>query len=177
MAACPPFSPRLDPILWTCPHGETTTATWTARRRHRYRVSFRYDGNCALWPRKPRWEKWPTANCAQRGSGADITISDSASRSGQISRKSAPKWRGPAFFLDIDESGVVGQFRSQTIEIERYCLRKRAVSIPGAQIGLRGMEGEDAPTSVEEPPAPEPRIASADVMSSVEVDFGSPKRP
>ena len=100
-----------------------------------------------------------------------------ASRSEQISRKSAPKWRGPAFFLDIDESGVVGQFRSQTIEIERYCLRKRAVSIPGAQIGTREMEDEDAPTSVEEPPAPEPRLASTDVMSPVEVDFGSPKRP
>ena len=88
------------------------------------------------------------------------------------SRKSTPKRRGPAFFLDIDESGVAGQFRSQIFEIDRYCLRKRAVSIPGTQIGTREREVADASTSVEEP-----RLASTDAVSPVEVDFGSPKRP
>ena len=75
----------------------------------------------------------------------DTAVGDSAIFCGQISRKSAPKWRGPAIILDIDETGVTVKFRSQTFKIARYRVRKRAGSPPRTQIGTRDMKAKDAP--------------------------------
>ena len=41
------------------------------------------------------------------------------------SRKSQPKWRGPAWILDTDETGVAARYRSQTFKVARNCLRRR----------------------------------------------------
>ena len=40
-------------------------------------------------------------------------------------KKSNPRWRGPAAILDIDESGVVLKFQSQTFKVARYCVRHK----------------------------------------------------
>ena len=40
-------------------------------------------------------------------------------------KKSNPRWRGPAAILDIDESGVVLKFQSQTFKVARYCVRRK----------------------------------------------------
>ena len=40
-------------------------------------------------------------------------------------KKSNPRWWGPAAILDIDESGVVLKFQSQTFKVARYCVRRK----------------------------------------------------
>ena len=40
-------------------------------------------------------------------------------------RKSAPRRRGPAKILDIDETGVTVKFQSQSFKVARYCVRKK----------------------------------------------------
>ena len=37
-------------------------------------------------------------------------------------RKSAPHWRSPATFLEIDDTGVTVKFQSQTFKAARYCV-------------------------------------------------------
>ena len=41
------------------------------------------------------------------------------------SRRSSPRWRGPAKILDIDVAGVTVPFQSRTFKVARYCVRKR----------------------------------------------------
>ena len=40
-------------------------------------------------------------------------------------KKSNPGRPGPAAILDIDESGVVLKFQSQTFKVARYCVRRK----------------------------------------------------
>ena len=40
-------------------------------------------------------------------------------------KKSSPRWRGPAKVLAIDESGVTVYFQSQTFKVARFCVRRR----------------------------------------------------
>ena len=39
-------------------------------------------------------------------------------------RKSAPRWRGPAEILNIDETRVIVKLLSRTFQVGRYCVRK-----------------------------------------------------
>ena len=39
-------------------------------------------------------------------------------------RKSAPRWRGPAKVLLLDESGATLSFQGQTFKVARHCVRK-----------------------------------------------------
>ena len=41
------------------------------------------------------------------------------------SRKSAPRWRGPARVLPLDESGAALSFQGQTFKVARHCVRKK----------------------------------------------------
>ena len=43
----------------------------------------------------------------------------------------APRWRGPAKILDIDDAGVRAKFRSQTLKVARCCVRKK-MDVQGA---------------------------------------------
>ena len=40
-------------------------------------------------------------------------------------RKSAPRWRGPAMILDIDDAGAQAAFQGQTLKVARYCVRRK----------------------------------------------------
>ena len=41
------------------------------------------------------------------------------------SKKSSPRWRGPAKVSEIDESGVTVYFQIQTFKVARFCVRRR----------------------------------------------------
>ena len=45
---------------------------------------------------------------------ADVELGDTALFCRAQRKKSAPRWRGPAFISDIDETGVTVKFQSQT---------------------------------------------------------------
>ena len=49
---------------------------------------------------------------------ADAREADSVIFRKQISRESAPKRRGPAVALDMDEAGVAAKFQGQTFAVE-----------------------------------------------------------
>ena len=55
----------------------------------------------------------------------DVQVGDSAGLRQQIGRKSAPKWRGLAVALDVGGARVAVKFRSQTLKVARYRVRKR----------------------------------------------------
>ena len=42
-----------------------------------------------------------------------------------VDRRSAPRRRGPAKILAIEETGVPAKFQSQTFKLARYCVRKK----------------------------------------------------
>ena len=50
---------------------------------------------------------------------------DSLLFSSPVNRRGAPRWGGPAKILDIDETRVAVECRSQTCEVARYCVRKK----------------------------------------------------
>ena len=60
-----------------------------------------------------------TFNCAE------IDVGDMVLFYKAQSRKSAPRWRGPAKVLEIDDSEVTVSFQSQTFKVARYLLRRR----------------------------------------------------
>ena len=41
------------------------------------------------------------------------------------SKEGAPRRRGPALILGIDEAGVTVKFQSQTFKVARFCARKK----------------------------------------------------
>ena len=89
---------------------------------------------------------------------ADIAIGDSAIFFNQISRKSTPKWRGPAIILGIGETGATAKFQSQAFKITRSCSRKRIVTLRDSPVGTRDVEERlrngrrnDEPMDVEVP--------------------------
>ena len=55
---------------------------------------------------------------------ADFAIGDSVLFYEAQNRRSSSRWRGPADFLDIDETGATGTLQSQTFKVARYCARK-----------------------------------------------------
>ena len=54
-----------------------------------------------------------------------------------VNRKGAPRWRGPAKILDIDDAGVTVKFQSQTFEEAQYCVREKVEGkdVEGAEWG------------------------------------------
>ena len=54
-------------------------------------------------------------------------------------RKSHPRWRGPATILDIDETGVLVKFQSQSFKVARYCVRKQ---VKASDDGSGNVHGE-----------------------------------
>ena len=76
-----------------------------------------------------------TPNCA------DVKIGDSVLCYKAPSKRSAPKWFGPACALDIDEAGVMKRYPSQTFKVPRTCVRKRAdTEEAGSKHGPLGLE-------------------------------------
>ena len=55
---------------------------------------------------------------------ADAHVGDSAPPLKAPNRESAPRRRGPAKILDIDDAGATVKFQSQTFKVSRYCVRK-----------------------------------------------------
>ena len=53
----------------------------------------------------------------------DIKVGDGVLFYKAPQKTSSPRWRGPATILDIDESGVVLKFQSQSFKAARYCVR------------------------------------------------------
>ena len=48
-------------------------------------------------------------------------------------RQGAPRWRGSAKVIGIDDAGVTVKFQSQTFKAARYCVRKKEdVQVAGA---------------------------------------------
>ena len=77
----------------------------------------------------------------------------------RISRRSDPKWRGPAIFLGIDKAGPTVKFQIQTSKVVRFCVRNWMGSSPGTPVGGEHLgelsrEGEDVdePLDVEARP-------------------------
>ena len=54
-----------------------------------------------------------------------VKVGDSVLAHKAARRKSAPRWRGPAASLGIDENGVTVEFQGQFFEIARNCVRKQ----------------------------------------------------
>ena len=55
----------------------------------------------------------------------DVKVGDEVLFYKAPQKKSNPRWRGPATILDIDESGVVLKFQSQSFKVARYCVRRK----------------------------------------------------
>ena len=66
----------------------------------------------------------------------DIKVGDSVLFFKTLRKKSNPRWRSPATKLDIDESGAVLKFQSQTLKVARYFVRRK-------------LEGKDLPQGSE----------------------------
>ena len=47
-------------------------------------------------------------------------------------RESAPRYRGPAAFLDTDDAGATVKFQSQTFQAARYCV---GMEVGGQDVG------------------------------------------
>ena len=61
---------------------------------------------------------------AQEAASEDVVPGDSVLLRKAANRKGAPRWRGPAKILDIDETGATAKSRSQTLNAARYCVGK-----------------------------------------------------
>ena len=55
----------------------------------------------------------------------DIKVGGSVLFYNSPRRKSQPHWRGPAWVLDIDETGAMVKFQTQSFKVARYCVRKQ----------------------------------------------------
>ena len=53
-----------------------------------------------------------------------MKVGGSVFRFNSVGRKSVPKWRVPAVFLDTDDTGVAAKFRGQTLKAARLCARE-----------------------------------------------------
>ena len=60
-----------------------------------------------------------------------VKISETANFYNTQEKKRAPRWRGPALILDIDEAGAAARFQSQTFKVARFCVRKKAEAAVG----------------------------------------------
>ena len=82
------------------------------------------------------------------------------------SRKSAPRWRGPAKALLLDESGAILSFRGQTSQVARHCVRKKvrapAESEASCDEAFDDLCRPTPPREVPEPP-PNPPLGSPDL--------------
>ena len=56
---------------------------------------------------------------------ADVKIGDAVLFYKARSKKSAPRRRGPALILDIDDACVTAEFQSHIFGVARFCVRKR----------------------------------------------------
>ena len=78
-------------------------------------------------------------------------------------RKSAPRWRGPAKVLFMDDSGATLSFQGLTFKVARHCVRKKVRAL--AEAGASCDEAFDdlcrhtPPRDVPEPP-PNPPLGS-----------------
>ena len=54
----------------------------------------------------------------------DVRARDSARFHRVVGRKSAPKRRGQAAALDIDETGGTAKFQGKPFRVARFCVRK-----------------------------------------------------
>ena len=75
-----------------------------------------------------------TFNCADIKVGdsvlfSDIKVGDSILKF--TIRKSQPRRRGPAFILDIDETGAMVKHQTQSFKVARYCVRKQSAVARG----------------------------------------------
>ena len=55
----------------------------------------------------------------------DIKVGDSVLFYKAPHKKSNPRWGGPAAILEINESGAVLKFQSQTRKVAQYCVRRK----------------------------------------------------
>ena len=67
----------------------------------------------------------------------DVRIGDTVLFYTATNRKSAPRWRGPATILDVDEAGAATKFQFQTFQVARYCVREK---VEGKWRGGGGMK-------------------------------------
>ena len=56
---------------------------------------------------------------------ADVTDGDSVHVSKAVNRKSAPRRRGPAAILEIDETGATDKFQTKTFDMAPRCVRRQ----------------------------------------------------
>ena len=63
---------------------------------------------------------------------ANVNIVDTALLYKAQNKKGAPRWRGLASILHIDEAGVAVEFQSRTFKVARFCVRGK---VEDAQVG------------------------------------------
>ena len=56
--------------------------------------------------------------------------------------KSQPRWWGPALILDIDETGVMVKYQTQSFKVARNCVRKQ-VKETGVGNGKRDTQDDE----------------------------------
>ena len=54
----------------------------------------------------------------------DAKVGDSALFYKIVGRRSAPRWRGPTVFLDIEGAGVAAKFQGQGFKVAMFCTRR-----------------------------------------------------
>ena len=80
----------------------------------RCRGSLFNTGSCASWRGRPPRRKLPKASFARKGNSGLLYKASN--------RKGAPRWRGPAKILDVDDAGATAKFQSPTFKVARNCV-------------------------------------------------------
>ena len=71
----------------------------------------------------------------------DLQVGDSSLFYEDLNRRSAPRRRGSAKILKIDDAGATAKFQSQTFEVAQYCVRKKVDMQDVGEVGWEAASG------------------------------------
>ena len=113
--------------------------------------------------------------------GADVTVANLEISHESASRKSAPRWRGPAAISDIDEAWVTAEFQGQTFKVARFCARRQyepkdvgGVECTPASESIDALEG--LPPSMLGKRGDDERLPQDGLRKASETSTGSPNQ-
>ena len=101
----------------------------------------------------------------------DVKVGDEVLFYKAPTKKSIPRWRGPAKVLLIDESGVTLSFQGLTFKVARHCVRRKVRAVESQDTSCEDVFDDlcRSTPSVEEPaPPPNPPLDSLDLYKRKE---------